>query len=102
MRRMTMFVVGAALLLALAAPAFAAERILSDVFDRGTGMGVAVVQINATLYARIQYRDMDNSQSFTAPDARLHVRYFVRDPGVGRFPHFGQPNPVQPHGLGHN
>ena len=45
----------------------------------GSGTGVALVQVDGNLYAEINYRDMDRSQSFTPKDQRLRVKFFRRD-----------------------
>ena len=87
MRKGTKILAGVILLLALTAPAFAMYRVISDQFDRGTGTGYAVVQLDPTLFMEVRYRDMDETQSFTPRDQRIYVRYTRR--GVGGPAPFG-------------
>ena len=76
MRRILWLAMAALIVSLVTVPAFAAFRVISDTFDRGSGTGVAIVQMSSNVYAEIAYRDMDRSQSFTVGDQRLKVRYF--------------------------
>jgi hypothetical protein len=82
MRRMTLIAAAVIALLALAAPAYAGYRVLSDNFDRASGTGIAVLQLEPQLFAEVRYRDMDRTFSYTDADHRLHVRYFRRGDAV--------------------
>jgi hypothetical protein len=82
----TLLVVGIVALVLLVSPALAAFRIISDTFDKETNTGVVIVQIDKDLYAKILYRDMDDSQSFSRGDTRLKITYFRRHKGVGPAP----------------
>ena len=81
MRNSTKILLGVILLVALAAPAFAMYRVISDRFDRESGIGTAVIQLDPTLFMEVRYRDMDSTMSFTPRDQRLHVRYTRRAAG---------------------
>ena len=93
MRKILWLAMAALIVSLLTVPAFAAMRVISDTFDRGSGTGVAIVQLNGDLYAEINYRDMDGSQSFTPKDKRLGVTFFRRGvkPWSGSF----DPEPIQ-------
>ena len=82
MRKPTKVLGGVALVVALAAPALALYQVVYDRFDPATETGKVVIQIEATLYQEIRYRDMDGSKSFTAPDQQIAVSYIRREAGI--------------------
>ena len=94
MRRILMLGMAVLIVALLAVPAFAAMRVISDTFDLESGTGVAIVEVGSGLFAEINYRDMDRSQSFTPKDQRLRVKFFRRDakPWTGSF--IDSPEPV--------
>ncbi len=97
MRKILWLAMAALIVALLTVPVFAAFRVISDTFDRGSGTGVAIVQMSSNVYAEIKYRDMDRSQSFTVGDQRLKTRYF-KLPGGSFDPAPGgsfDPGPVQ-------
>ncbi len=73
----------------LATPALAGPRIISDAFDRDSNTGVALVQIGASVFARIVYEDTDGSHSYTEGDKELKVSELRRDDGVESDPSIG-------------
>ncbi len=79
MRKVTLITAAILGLALLAAPALAVERIISDTFNRATGTGIAVVQIEDNLFAKIHYKDMDRTKSFTDGDQKLRISYFRRN-----------------------
>ena len=79
MRKLTKVLGGVALFVALAAPALALYQVVYDRFDARTQTGKVVIQVEATLYQEIRYRDMDGSKSFTAPDQQIAVSYIRRE-----------------------
>jgi len=86
MRKTSLLVAGIVALALLASPALAGFRIISDTFDKETQTGVAIAQIDESLFAQILYRDMDGSQSFSRGDTRLKITYFRRHKGVAPAP----------------
>ncbi len=78
MRRIVMLAMAILIVALLTVPVFAAFRVISDTFDRGSGTGVAIVQVSDTLLAEIHYRDMDGSESLTDGDQRLKTKFFRR------------------------
>ena len=79
MRKVTLILAASVLALAVTAPALAWFRVISDDFNKMTGVGVAVIQVESNLYAEVRYRDMDGSQSYSPRDQRVFVRYFRRE-----------------------
>ena len=82
MRKATLILAGVLAVVALAVPAYAGFRVLSDTFHPERGTGVAVLMITPQMYAEVGYRDMDRSQNFTAGDLRIYTRYFRPEPGA--------------------
>ncbi len=78
MRRIVMLATAILIVALLTVPVFAAFRVISDTFDRGSGTGVAIVQVSDTLFAEIHYRDLDGSESLTDGDQRLKIQFFIR------------------------
>jgi len=78
MRNGTKILLGVILVVALAAPAFAMYRVISDRYDRASGIGTAVIQLDRSLFMEVRYRDMDDTMSFTPRDERLRVKYTRR------------------------
>jgi hypothetical protein len=56
MRRMTMIAAAVIVLLALAAPAYAGFRLVSDSFDRATGTGTAVMELGHQIWLAVVLR----------------------------------------------
>ncbi len=78
MRKITMLATAILIVALLSAPVLAAMRVISDTFYRGSGTGVAVVQVSSNLFAKIVYLDIDGSESFTSRDQRLRIEYISR------------------------
>ena len=78
MRRIVMLATAILIVALLTVPVFAAFRVISDTFDRGSGTGVAIVEVSDTRLAEIHYRDMDGSESLTDGDQRLKTKLFSR------------------------
>ena len=78
MRRIVMLAMAILIVALLTVPVFAAFKVISDTFDRGSGTGVAIVQVSDTLFAEIHYRDIDGSESLTDGDQRLKTSSFRR------------------------
>ena len=78
MRRIVVLAMAILIVALLTVPVFAAFRVISDTFDRGSGTGVAIVQVSDTLFAEILYRDVDGSESLTDGDQRLKTKFFSR------------------------
>ncbi len=78
MRRIVVLAMAILIVALLTVPVFAAFRVISDTFDRGSGTGVAIVQVSDTLFVEIVYRDLDGSESLTDGDQRLKIKFFSR------------------------
>ncbi|MEE8522880.1 MAG: hypothetical protein V3T72_03030 [Thermoanaerobaculia bacterium] len=78
MRRIVVLAMAILIVALLTVPVFAAFRVISDTFDRGSGTGVAIVQVSDTLFVEILYRDLDGSESLTDGDQRLKTQSFSR------------------------
>ncbi len=78
MRRIVVLAMAILIVALLTVPVFAAFRVISDTFDRGSGTGVAIVQVSDTLFVEILYRDVDGSESLTDGDHRLKTQFFSR------------------------
>ncbi len=78
MRRIVVLAMAILIVALLTVPVFAAFSVISDTFDRGSGTGLAIVQVSDTLFVEILYRDLDGSESLTDGDQRLKTRSFRR------------------------